>query len=71
MVLAMPEISGFEMRIFWSGEDSGYIAVAPELPGCSAFGKTWPEALTALQGAMVAWIMTARTADSAVVSASD
>lgn len=65
MALAMPEISGFEMRIFWSGEASGYIAVAPELPGCSAFGKTWPEALTELQVAMVVWIMTARTASNA------
>src|SRR5664279_635069 len=57
MVSAMPEIGGFEMRVFRSNEDDGYIAVAPDLPECSAFGKTWPEALTELQGAMIAWII--------------
>ena len=30
----------YTIEIFYSGEDEGYIAVAPELPGCSAFGKT-------------------------------
>ncbi|WGJ15188.1 type II toxin-antitoxin system HicB family antitoxin [Methylocapsa sp. D3K7] len=58
----MPEIGGFEMRVFRSSEDDGYVAVAPDLPGCSAFGKTWPEALTELQGAMISWIITARAA---------
>jgi len=70
MILAMPEIGGFEMRVFRSDEDGGYIAVAPDLPGCSAFGKTWPGALTELQSAMIAWIIAAHTAGSAAVSAS-
>lgn len=29
-----------ELQLFWSGEDGGFIAVAPDLPGCSAFGET-------------------------------
>jgi predicted RNase H-like HicB family nuclease len=70
MVLAMPEIGGFEIRLFWSDTDDGYIAVAPDLPGCSAFGKTWPEALTELHSAMIVWIMAARTPGSAAISAS-
>jgi hypothetical protein len=67
MVSAMPEIGGFETRVFRSDEDGGYIAVAPDLPGCSAFGKTWP---AELQGPMIAWIIAARTAGNATVSAS-
>lgn len=69
MVSTMPEIGGFETRIFRNDEGGGYIAFAPDLPGCSAFGKTWPEALTELQGAMTAWIIAARTAGSATASA--
>ena len=70
MVSAMPEIGGFETRVFRSDEDGGYIGVAPDLPGCSAFGKTWPEALTELQGAMIAWIIAARIAGHATAPAS-
>ncbi len=39
----------YEIRIFWSDEDEGYIAVAPELPGCSAWGETYEEALAEIQ----------------------
>ena len=31
------------VEVFWSDDDGGYIAVVPDLPGCSAFGET-PEA---------------------------
>ena len=31
------------VEVFWSDDDEGYIAVVPDLPGCSAFGTT-PEA---------------------------
>jgi len=35
----------YAIEIFYSDEDGGYIATAPELPGCSAFGDTEEEAL--------------------------
>jgi hypothetical protein len=28
------------VELFWSYEDAGYIAVVPDLPGCSAYGAT-------------------------------
>ena len=30
----------YAMEISYSDEDEGYIAVVPELAGCSAFGET-------------------------------
>lgn len=38
--------------IFYSEEDEGYIAVVPELPGCSAFGETEEEALKEIKVAI-------------------
>jgi predicted RNase H-like HicB family nuclease len=28
------------VEVFWSDGDQGYIAVVPDLPGCSAWGST-------------------------------
>ena len=39
----------YTIEIFYSEEDGGYIAVVPELPGCSAFGVTLEEALKRLK----------------------
>ena len=46
--------------IFFSEEDEGYIAVAPELPGCSAFGETEEEALREIKTAIELWLTAAR-----------
>ena len=35
--------------------EAGYIAIAPDLPGCSAFGATQEEALAELQVAIDVW----------------
>lgn len=53
-------MTDYTIDIFWSEEDGGYIAVIPDLHGCSAAGKT-PQ--TALEGVLVAkegWLEVAR-----------
>lgn len=42
----------YEIDIFWSQEDGGYIANVPELKYCSAFGETYEEALREVQVAI-------------------
>jgi predicted RNase H-like HicB family nuclease len=42
----------YEVDIFWSEEDGGYIANVPELPHCSAFGESYEEALREARIAM-------------------
>ena len=46
--------------IFYSEEDKGYIAVVPELPGCSAFGETEEEALKETKVAIELWMEAAK-----------
>jgi predicted RNase H-like HicB family nuclease len=46
----------YRVRIHYSAEDEGYIAVAPELLGCSAFGETPEEAMKELQVAAELWL---------------
>ena len=50
----------YERKVFFSKEDEGWIAVAPELPGCSAFGKTSDRALKELDTAIELWLETAK-----------
>jgi predicted RNase H-like HicB family nuclease len=51
----------YERKAFYSKEDKGWIAVAPELPGCSAFGKTSERALKELDTAIELWVETAKS----------
>lgn len=46
----------YHINIFYSEEDGGYIADIPDLPSCSAFGKTPEEALAELERAKQAWL---------------
>ncbi|MDN7011942.1 type II toxin-antitoxin system HicB family antitoxin [Methanoculleus sp. FWC-SCC3] len=50
----------YAIEIFYSDEDEGFIAVVPELPGCSAFGETEEEALAEVKVAISLWLDTAR-----------
>ena len=50
----------YAIEIFYSEEDEGFIAVVPELTGCSAFGKTEEKALQEVKIAMKLWLKTAK-----------
>jgi len=45
----------YPKEVFWSAEDEGFIAVARDLPGCSAFGDSEAQAIKELDGAIEAW----------------
>jgi predicted RNase H-like HicB family nuclease len=51
----MTDTNRYPAQVFWSDEDQGFIAIAPDLPGCSAGGGTQAEALEELQHAIAAW----------------
>jgi predicted RNase H-like HicB family nuclease len=53
-------MSKYAIEIFYSAEDEGYIAVVPELPGCSAFGESEEESLGQVKIAIELWLLTAR-----------
>jgi predicted RNase H-like HicB family nuclease len=61
----------YPAQIFWSDEDEGFIAIATDLPGCSAFGSTQEEALAELQNAIDAWIEAAQAAGNPIPAPSD
>ena len=46
----------YAIEIVYSEKANGYIAVAPELPGCSAFGETEEEALMEIKNAINVWV---------------
>jgi len=50
----------YAIEIFYSEEDEGFIAIVPELPGCSAFGETEEQALKEVKIAMQLWLVTAK-----------
>jgi len=49
----------YEVIIYWSDEDGAFVAEVPELPGCMADGKTYREALKAVERVAKEWIETA------------
>lgn len=49
----------YEIIIYWDNQDRVYIAEVPELPGCSAHGKTYDKALEKAKEAIQLWIDTA------------
>lgn len=52
----------YPIEVFWSEEDEGYIAVAPDLPGCSAYGASEEQAIHEIHHAAEAWIEAATRA---------
>lgn len=49
----------YPIEIAWSDEDKGYIAVIPDLPGCSAWGATEEAAMHEIHDAAQAWLKAA------------
>ncbi len=56
----------YAIEIFYSEEDEGFIAIVPELPGCSAFGETEESALREVKIAMQLWLEAARMIGRAI-----
>ena len=56
----------YHINIFYSEEDSGYIADIPDLEACSAFGETADQALAEVEKAKSAWIAAALAAGKTV-----
>ena len=50
----------YEIILYWSKEDSVYVAEVPELPGCIAHGDSHEAALSKVKEAMVLWLEVAR-----------
>ena len=50
----------YETIIYWSEEDSAYIAEVPELTGCMADGSTAQEALHNVEQIAQEWVETAK-----------
>jgi predicted RNase H-like HicB family nuclease len=64
-------VNRYPAHVFWSSKDEGFIAIAPDLPGCSAFGESQQEALTELQDTIAAWIEAAQSAGNPIPEPSD
>lgn len=56
----------YPIEVFWSDEDDGYIAIAPDLPGCSAWGASEAEALAEIHPAIEAWLEAAHKAGNPI-----
>ncbi len=52
----------YQINVFHSDEDNGYVADIPDLESCSAFGETPEKALAEVEVAKTAWLQAARQA---------
>lgn len=56
----------YEVIIYWSDDDTAFVAEVPELPGCMAHGDSYEEALQNAQEAIALWIDTAHEFGDAI-----
>ncbi len=50
----------YGLIIYWSDEDSAFIAEVPELPGCAADGATYQDAVSNVEIVIQEWIEAAQ-----------
>jgi len=60
----------YPMQVFWSDEDQAYIALVPDLPGCSAAADTEAKAIAQAHIAIKLWIDAATKAGNYIPHAS-
>ena len=51
----------YPISVFWSAEDSAWVADVPDLPYCSATGETPHEAVAEVETAIGAWLEAAQS----------
>ena len=51
--------SRYEIVIYWSDEDSCFLAEVPELSGCMADGSSYQEAVSNVEVVIDEWLTTA------------
>ncbi len=61
----------YPIEVFWSDEDEGFIAVAPDLPGASAWGRSEAAAIEELHTVIELWVKAARKMSNPVPKPSD
>ena len=65
------DIMRYPIEVFWSDEDEGFIAIAPDLPGASAWGKSETEAIKELHTVIDLWLKAAKRTGNPVPKPSD
>ena len=53
-------LKSYALLVFWSPADAAWVADAPDLKSCSAFGASPEEAVAELRIAMEAWLDVAK-----------
>jgi len=59
--MALSTVPHYEIIIDWSDDDAAFIAEVPELPGCSADGASYAEAVANVEVVISEWIETAHS----------
>ena len=62
----MIDPSKYPIEVYYSEEDNGFIALARDLPGCSAFGKTQAKAVSEVSHAIKVWQAAAAAAKNPI-----
>ena len=62
-------MTNYEIIVYWSIEDSAFIAEVPELAGCMADGQSYVEAIKNAEVAIAEWIETAHLMGRLIPSA--